>query len=99
LLDANDHALAVDVTDLERDHLGGAQASRGCDFMELQGDVKHLGWCPKSFARRCEREDSVTSTRGLEPLIRLFGRDQKERARLRESPCPFPRINLSDRTS
>src|SRR3954453_18710694 len=26
LLDANDHALAVDVSDLERDHLGGAQA-------------------------------------------------------------------------
>ena len=25
LLDANDHALAVDVADLERDHLGGAQ--------------------------------------------------------------------------
>jgi hypothetical protein len=27
LLDADDHALAVDVADLERDHLGGAQAS------------------------------------------------------------------------
>src|ERR1700752_678958 len=26
LLDADDHALAVDVGDLERDHLGGAQA-------------------------------------------------------------------------
>ena len=25
LLDANDHAFAVDVADLERDHLGGAQ--------------------------------------------------------------------------
>src|SRR3954453_18713088 len=25
LIDANDHALAVDVADLERDHLGGAQ--------------------------------------------------------------------------
>jgi hypothetical protein len=47
--------------------------------MELQGDVKHLGWCPKSFARRCEREDGATATRGLEPLIRLFGRHQNVR--------------------
>ena len=43
LLDADDHPLAVDVGDLERDHLGGAQAGA---IGDTQGCLEFEPGCP-----------------------------------------------------
>ena len=54
LLDANDHAFAVDVADLERDHLGGAQTRT---ISHAQRGLVFEPWCCIQQARHFLRAE------------------------------------------
>src|SRR5712675_1521120 len=65
LLDADDHALAVDVADLERDHLGGAQTRA----------ISHTQCCLVLKSRRGSQEArDLLRTENDRQLVRLVNK-------------------------